>query len=132
MPDRDIDFSGFDMQGAGGPTDVIAQVDRAIHPDGKNMVLLFEKQRGDPGTKPQRDHILSRMIMRGVLNKDLGLPADNGLDALGSHTVAEAINSIADNGRAREELLSGMEAAQTFRRRDNAVAGGGAGGDFAP
>lgn len=128
---RDVPFAAEDFTGGMSPGHVIEQVDKAIHPDGKNLILLLEKQRGDPGTKPQRDHILSRSIMRGRLNKDLGLPGDEVMNALEALMFADAINSIADQGQSRDELLQGVSSVQMFNRRNNR-GGDNSGGDFAP
>lgn len=132
MSTVDVPFNDGDLFGAAGAGHVIEQVDRAVHPDGKNLILLLEKSRGDPGTKPQRDHILSRSIMRGRLNKDLGLPNDQSMNALESLLFADSINGIADQGMSRDELLQGVSSAQVFTRPRGQGQSGSSNGDFSP
>lgn len=131
MAEGDVRWSDGDLFGLSNSGDLIAQVDRAIHPDGKNLILLLEKSRGDPGTKPQRDHILSRSITRGRLNKDLGIKEDEpAMNALESLLFADAINWIADQGMSRDELLQGIMSAQTFSPRRGQPGGDSSAGAF--
>lgn len=128
-PEPDVAWDSHDRIGAASQAHMIKEIDVALHPSGDNLVVLIQKQRGDPATKAQRDHILSRSIMRGRLNKALGLAAtDSQLNALESMFVADTINGVGTNGEGRLEFLDGIKGLSMFRgagRRRGLFGGGG-------
>lgn len=124
-PETDVRWDDHDRVGAASPAHMVREIDNALHPSGDNLVVLIQKQRGDAETKPQRDHILSRSIMRGRLNKALGLKDDERPNALESMLLSDTINGVGTNGEGRLEFLDGLKATSMLGRGRRRLGMGG-------